>query len=201
MKKKGEMIITIISILIWACFIFLCFQDLFLMPARSIVWFLSAVILISFFFIFKNKKRLQYYPALLVVAILNMLGEVGFAFFYYSPIYDKILHFVNPIMLCWICYGFFKGKMSKGYLIVFSVSVLMALGAVWEVLEYVLDTYLGGYFQGVYSMVSGDFFGLASRQTLDKLADTMQDIMFQIAGSIIFVISAYFLDKKTRAEK
>ena len=159
-KKTTEKILKYFVYLFWTFLIILLIKDLFTFPFRAVVWFISLVILVIFYTKF-GQKSLYNYSLLILIALLNILGEVGFAFFYHTTFYDKILHFIDPILICFFVYNISKNKFqNKKILILFCMAATISLSALWEIFEYLIDTYFGGYMQGVYITGGQDFFGL-----------------------------------------
>ena len=101
--------------------------------------------------------------------------------------WDKILHFKSGLLLAFL--GFVvvylmnekrSGKfvLSPGFLALFSACFSMALSVIWEIYEYILDTFFG------YNMQR------------DGINDTMIDLILNTAGAIIIAIGTYIWMKR-----
>lgn len=143
------------------------FLFLVVLPTLIFYWFLSSQI--------DSRKINDNYKFLISIALwLNILGEIYF--YYHFQYYDKILHFIVPIMITFITYEYFKkNKFLKKELVFFSVLGMLVL---FELYEYIL-AYLFNYpFIGV--IVHGTF-------RLQPLDDTMLDLVSGILGILIAI--------------
>ncbi|HHX72758.1 MAG TPA: hypothetical protein GX701_07535 [Clostridiales bacterium] len=122
------------------------------------------------------------------------LGEVR-SFYYLVPHWDSIMHFLSSVMT-----GFFglmvvtilnrdervAIRLSPIFVVLFAFSFSVMIGAVWEVLEYVIDGVLGVNMQ---KFITADGTVLVGRAAL---SDTMKDIIIDILGAFLASIIGYF---------
>jgi len=173
--------------------------DIFHQPIRIIIW-IGALILLMLIY-FKSKKfPVQYNLLISAIAILNLLGELIFEFFYKVSFYDKLLHFIVPALLFPLVYYFVKKRITdKKMLILFCICAVLALAVLWEIFEFGIDANSNLLMQGVYLKQGEGFFWLEERlQLQDKNVDTMYDLIFNLLGSLAagFVYSIYKKKRK-----
>jgi len=122
--------------------------------------------------------------------IFGMVCAAGILFsplYYVFKSYDKILHFLSPFLLCFIIFFMMDKLQEAMYIKIFltlTTAVLCITGM--EVGEYIIDKALGWELQGVYVRNRSGILKLEVIQ--DKIDDAMQDILFGIAGCILFVL-------------
>lgn len=108
--------------------------------------------------------------------------------FVITSVYDKIVHFGSGVLVTFIFYNVFsstsKVKLNKFWLFFISFSVGMMVGGFWEILEFSFDGLLGENSQ--------HWQGFVGREAL---MDSMLDLIFDFAGSIIGAIAILFIDK------
>lgn len=119
--------------------------------------------------------KLQFYTALALM--LNGLGGLGFFQLYrYDLPYDKIVHFIVPLMATigftqFVC-AWWNWQFKK---VVFAVGILTMIGGIgWEIFEYLSDLLLKTKTFGIY----GEYIN----------KDTIMDIFFNVSGIITGVI-------------
>ena len=104
---------------------------------------------------------------------LSISGNVRGWYHLFYPFYDKIAHFVSSITIAVL--GFVAAvimdryteiKMNRPLIVVFVIIFTMALGAFWEITEFISDNLFGTQLQ-------------------PSLGDTMYDLIFDLAGGII----------------
>jgi uncharacterized membrane protein YjdF len=187
----------------WGFILFSAVYDLFIFPARSLIWFGSLLIFVYIYFKFEHLPKYIHFLVLIIV-ILNILGELFLELYYVkncngsciNPYYDKILHFINPIILCSLVYHLAKKKIGdKNMLLLFSVCVVFALGGVWEIIEYIFDNALGGLYQGVFLVGKEQHF-FAAGLILNKFEDTMLDLVLNLGGVVTFWIIGLISTKR-----
>lgn len=112
-----------------------------------------------------------------------ILGEIK-GFYTKFPWWDMALHAISGIILgfigfliIYILYTQEKINMSPIFIAIFSFCFSVALGAVWEIFEFSVDSILGMNMQK-----SG-------------LIDTMWDLIIDSAGAILVAVSGYFYVK------
>jgi len=107
----------------------------------------------------------------------NMIGEM---FAYYSGFmyYDKALHFALGVLITSIVFSYYKNNSNLKKDAVF-YTVLGTL-ALWEIYEYLVDSFFGFQSQGVFSN------GIIMQSVID---DTMQDLIWGSIGSWSYLLS------------
>ncbi|MEN9647525.1 MAG: hypothetical protein RLY57_329 [Candidatus Parcubacteria bacterium] len=108
------------------------------------------------------------------------LGEIG-RFYANVPLWDKFLHFESGFListsgyiLIYLLNNHHKGKLqlSPFFITIFAISFSLALGVVWEVIEFAADSYLNLTWQ------NGN-------------TDTMMDLIADGVGAIILGLIGY----------
>jgi hypothetical protein len=104
-------------------------------------------------------------------------GEAAFGFYYNIPYWDRITHFVGSATIA--LFGFITVAVIDGYsedvkfnvpmLAFFTVIFTLAMGAIWEMIEFFSDQLL-----------------LTNEQWSN--ADTMADLIFDLIGGLIIAI-------------
>ncbi|HBM45976.1 MAG: hypothetical protein UT05_C0001G0047 [Parcubacteria group bacterium GW2011_GWF2_38_76] len=115
------------------------------------------------------------------IFITLFLGHLA-SFYDYIPFWDKFVHLQSGILLgatgFIIIYILNENKsamlnLSPGFIAVFAITFSLALGAVWEIVEFVGDSIFGSAWQA-------------------SNTDTMWDLIADIIGSLIVSITGYF---------
>lgn len=115
----------------------------------------------------------NYLIILFSIGFFHLLG----VFFLYKlfPNYDIFMHvgtgFILSFIINDILKEFIKPKILKYFLV---ICVLVFLGVVWELGEYVWDQTISTYFQKTFLQIS--------------IRDTMGDLLMNMIGSLIFVL-------------
>jgi uncharacterized membrane protein YjdF len=151
--------------------------------------------MIKYLHYFNKKRRLkipQYYFTLANIAIyLAFAGEFYLELYYNVIHYDKILHFFVSMYLVVVTY-FLMGKKAK-FRSIFAVLIVLGLGAVYELLEFGVDSISGTtIMQGVVIEV---------HELMGGLKDTMFDLSLALIGSVIGVLIARNISFKKIKEK
>ncbi len=128
--------------------------------------------------------ELKHYFYIILILFAGVLFSPVY-YIYYS--YDKLLHFVIPILWCMVVFYLVnKLKIPFGVKLLFTFSIVIMSLVFLEVIEYSLDTLLDQTFQGVY--LTADFRTFQRIELiLSKIDDTMIDLIAGIAGSLLFV--------------
>lgn len=143
------------------------------------------VFLFGYFFSTNDKKQndvVEYCQAALAVSIgLNGIGGLGLYKLYKVGIpYDKIMHFVIPVIL--LVFGAYflvhRFNKTKKYAIVFMIIAVFVGSVLWEGVEVGQDRIFGTKTAGVYGE--------------DYINDTILDIVSAIAG---LAVGAYWLTR------
>lgn len=153
--------------------------------------------------LFKRKFGLEL-PAVLYIEYVIFLycaiflGEVR-SFYYRIPHWDVILHCFSSVMAG--SFGFIVVallnqdehitlSLSPVFVAIFAFCFAIAIGAVWEIYEFVFDGLLGLNMQ---KFILPDGTVLAGQ---DALRDTMEDLIVDCAGALFASVSGYFSIKK-----
>ncbi|MFH1590145.1 MAG: hypothetical protein ABIB43_06275 [archaeon] len=134
----------------------------------------------------------QYYYTLgLLTVYLSIGGEFFLELYYRIIFYDKILHFFNAFYLSIIVSFILKGKIH--FKKTFVLLIIMGIGAIYELLEYGVDSISGTtIMQGVIINV---------KNLMGGLEDTMKDLTYAFVGSITGIIVANKLERKKKDKK
>ena len=90
-----------------------------------------------------------------------------------------------------------KFRYSPIFVSMWVISFAMAVGALWEILEFITDGLFGLNSQQ-FMESSGTFDASVPLQGHEALRDTMEDLMLDFAGSLIISVIGYFDLKKQR---
>ena len=110
--------------------------------------------------------------------------------------YDRLIHTLFGYVGCIV--GLFAAcklcdiqKISPAFAVVFCAAFSLMLAALWEIMEYLGDQWLGNDAQGDSLWIDGVL--------VRDVTDTMQDIICHTCGSIVFVLHyvAHVLSKKS----
>lgn len=150
-----------------------------------IIGFLISIFLF-WLFDYLSGAGFRYYHYLIFVFICAA-GILFSPFYYIYKYYDKFLHFLSPFLLCFIVFFLINNlnenmnvKFFLTFTITFSFATLMEIG------EYIIDKLLGWELQGVYIRNRSGTLKLEVIQ--NKMDDSMQDLLWGIAGCLFFVI-------------
>lgn len=120
---------------------------------------------------------------------LHVAGHISDYYVVFAPYYDKIAHFVSSVTVSVL--GFvlvllvdrYSGlRLTRPMIVFFIVISTMGLGALWEIYEYLFDT----------------FFGTTLQHGLD---DTMTDLIFDLFGAVIIAaVGNFYLRRLTKEE-
>jgi hypothetical protein len=131
-----------------------------------------------------------------LVALALWIHTAGYVQGYYTtyyPYYDKIAHIVSGTAVAVLGFlgvifvdRYLKMNLTPLFIIFFTIIFGVALGAFWEMYEFLVDFFFGGSLAG--PMQNG-------------LDDTMLDMMFVLAGSIIVAIMGIFWFKHHQKEE
>lgn len=153
-----------------------------------------AVTLIPFFIAHRMNIQFPWFVFFLI-ALALWFHTAGYIQGYYEmfyPYYDKIAHLVSGTTVALIGFmgvifldRYWNMNLTAPFIVGFTIMFGVALGAFWEMYEFLVDTFFGGSLAG--PMQNG-------------LNDTMLDMMFVLAGSIIVAIMGVFYFRHHRKE-
>ena len=186
--------------LIWTFFLFTIIYDLFVLPTRAIFWVGELIFAVIIYY--KCKIPAWVYFSILALFLANLFGELFLGLFYILPISDKFIHLFSPLALCPFFYFMFKKKIpNKKILILFSVTLLLSCGFMWEIIEHFFDQNFHTFLQGVH-LLGVETYETGPIEVMSRLDDTIYDMFFNFIGSIFFAVGALFaLHKKDKKKK
>lgn len=152
------------------------------------LFFISFGVAIAFKFLLDKLKLKDWDFFIVLIAIwLNALGEL---WFYFNWIYyDKFLHLTVPFLICILYSGHLK---QAGWKIdLFFPFTIIGMLASFEILEWVIHTYIGFPMLGVYSSIKGN----PDKLVMDFLTDTMIDLIMGILGITTFLLVSKLTQK------
>ena len=161
------------------------------------------------------KIKLPFYIVFLFLAFIIAclwLGEL-LDFYIHFSWWDDVLHTFSGVYIAAI--GFFvvsivnarrdeKARLSPGFVAVYAFVLALASECVWEIFEFLSDTFFGSNMQRAYestsfkdngavdSVTDPNFNALVGR---DALIDTMGDMIEVLVGALILCILGYILLK------
>ncbi len=199
MKKKTKYILyTLAGILIFV-FLYALKNTSYFVRAST---FMFSIIIFCFAdsFFRLDFKRIHY----LMFLIISTTGVLFSPLYFLYSNYDKILHLLNPILVCIIVF-FLIDKIrgvsfSMKLFITFSIAI--SLLALFEIGEFALDKFFGFQLQGVYIR---DISGISKLKIImNENDDTMIDLLLGFVGTILFTIGktcTYHYNKLKRKNK
>lgn len=156
---------------------------------------LSAVSLLIFFFFIDYYFDVRFKPRhYLFIILISTFGLMLSPLYFIYSQYDKILHLVLPIMLSAIVFHMVsKLKLKLKWNLTFVFFIIMGSLALFEIGEYLLDTFFDLKLQGVFLR---DIQGLQKFDVLlDKIDDTMIDLVLGFVGALTYVFFKLFTKK------
>lgn len=152
------------------------------------------IILVSYLIdhLFDVRLELKHYIFILIIGVSTiMMSPLYFVY----PTYDKLQHFIIPMLLCSIMFFMVnKLKLAMKWKLTFTVLSVVAFLGIFEILEYVLDSFFNWKLQGVYLR---DITGLEKfNLLLDPLSDTIIDLSFGILGSSLYAIFGWIRHRR-----
>jgi len=124
---------------------------------------------------------------------LHVAGYSQQLYIFLYPYYDKFAHFVSSITVAVLAFvsillinRFSCTKLARWQIFFYIVIFTMAIGAFWEIYEYLMDTFLGSYL---------------TKHLQHGLDDTMIDLIIDLLGGIVVgFFGTWYIQKKTLAE-
>lgn len=163
---------------------------------------LSSIGLLVFFYVidhyFDLRFEARHYVYVIIFAVFGLM--LSPLYYIYSS-YDKIQHFILPMLFASIVFHVIsKLKLSLYWKVVFTFFVTIGFLGIFEIGEYVLDELFDMKLQGVYLR---DFEGLAKFNLIvNRIDDTMVDMFLGIVGSGLYTSVLYgYLKRKERGRK
>jgi len=193
---KRRLIVVISVVLLFA--IYLLGRLSFLINIAGVIFGLAVFYTIDHLFEIKFKLRHYLY------VILILFGGILFSPLYFiSTDYDKILHFVMPILgSIMIFFVVDKLKIKFQWKLLITFTSILAILTIHEIGEYLIDKIWDLKLQGVYLR---DISGFEKFDVVQGgLEDTMFDLIFGMLGSLFFSISktiCYLYNKRYKKIK
>lgn len=152
--------------------------------------------------IFAKKYKINLLPEFQIIIVVFIyaglfLGEVRG---YYTRFWwwDSILHAFSGIalgfvgfLILYILYKTEKFKANLKLIAIFSFCFAVALGVIWEIFEFVVDSFFGGNMQRARDL--GNAYNCNTRM---GVMDTMWDLVLNSMGAFIASIAGYFYLRK-----
>ncbi|NTU99794.1 MAG: hypothetical protein HGA55_01550 [Methanoregulaceae archaeon] len=141
------------------------------------------------------KIHLPWFVFLLIALALwfHTAGYVQGYYITFYPYYDKIAHIVSGMTIALLGFlgvifldKYMKMNLTPVFIIFFTIIFGVALGAFWEMYEFLVDIVFGGNLAG--PMQNG-------------LEDTMLDMIFTLGGSVVVAIIGVFWFRHHRKEE
>ena len=155
----------------------------------------SAIALLIVFYLtdhlFDIRFRPHHYFFIIFIAIFSFL--LSNLYFIY-PSYDKILHFVQPMMLSSIVFFMMDDLGLKlKWRLTFTFFIVIGGIGLFEIAEYGLDSFFDLKLQGVFRQVQefGEFIIIQS-----EIDDTMIDMMLGVGGALVYALSTALFFRK-----
>lgn len=147
---------------------------------------------------FEIDFKLTHYAYIIIILVLGILLAPLYALY---PIYDKVVHFVNPIFGCLLIFHIVdKQKLSIQWKLWVVFLFIVTSLTVHEIGEYLIDQLWDFKLQGVYLRDVSGFEKLNIIQS--KNDDTMIDIIIGTISSLFFItikgISYIYKERKKR---
>ncbi len=162
----------------------------FTLRAVSMVAFLLFFYTIDHVFDIRFKK--YHYLFIIVIAAGGLLLS---PLYFVYPNYDKVQHFVQPMLICSIIFHLLDKlpvKLKWKWVLAFFVTV--AILGLFEIGEYTLDYFFDLKLQGVYLR---DIKGIEKFNLLmDPLDDTMVDLVLGISGTGLFMVAGFWIMRR-----
>ena len=124
---------------------------------------------------------------------LHVAGYSQHLYILLYPYYDKFAHFVSSITVAVLAFvsillinRFSCTKLHRWQIFFYIVIFTMAIGAFWEIYEYLMDTFLGAYL---------------TKSLQQGLDDTMIDLILDLLGGVVIgFFGAWYIERKTLKE-
>ena len=191
-KNKRRIIIALSSVFI----LILYFSRNF---SAVILFFIAIIALLLFGYIdrsFKLQFPERFYIYIFIIFIFGTIigeGMPPFGLYFRDIYYDKILHFISPIMFSGIIFYILdRLDITLKWKLLMTVGLAFGILGLFEIGEYLSDYFFGTIHQGVYIAQ----FAQAVKYQIktQALDDTMRDLIFGLLGSVTF--AAYIYGKR-----
>lgn len=157
------------------------------------------------------KERFDFMIPLPLETSLNIFAFCGFVlgdvfdFYKKIPIWDSILHTLSGVILAYggfVLIAYFVKResinihMSHGFICASVVCFSLALGAIWEIGEYLMDDMFGMNNQQYMESTRGTLYSKKDIPLVghEALNDTMKDLILDLAGATAIATFEYCLE-------
>lgn len=179
-KKKRRIVVGISVLLLALLYAFK--NSSFLVRTLSTIGLLVLFYAVDHFFDLDFKDR--HYGYIMIIAISGFLLS---PFYFIYPQYDKILHFVLPVLFGSIAFHMVdKLPLQRKWKLLFVFFIVIGVVGLHEIGEYFLDVFFDLKLQGVFLR---NLQGLEKYDILlDRIDDTMIDMALGVLGAAVYVL-------------
>lgn len=141
--------------------------------------------------LFKIEFKLKHYLCFLLI---SMIGAYLNPIYFFISYYDKVLHFLTPLLWCSVIFFVVSKNKNLNLLwkIIITVCIFMTLMVGHEIIEYLGDIFFNLKLQGVYG---GNIKLERLAEIQSPIEDTMLDLIFDFLGAAFFGIAKFFFAK------
>lgn len=165
-------------------------------------------LIVSFLPTFLKKLELDIPDFVYIMFILFCLahffcGEI-LGFFVRFKWWDSVLHTFSGMMIALLSFSLINllnksndgFKLNMGFAILFALSMTIAIGVIWEIIEFVADCWFGTNMQRAYvSTLNGRGEPFVGQKAL---TDTMKDLILDSIGALIVCITCGIFARKKK---
>lgn len=133
------------------------------------------------------------------IILSTALGESLFGFFYTTVYYDKVLHFINSILVVFLIYEFLKRRVrDKNKRIFYSLIGTIIIGFVWELIETFMFIFFNVPMVGV---ILADSNIRTSTKVINFWLGPVMDTIYDFVLNVLGATTGYFLIKKSNSKE
>ncbi len=168
----------------------------FFQNASFILRVIATIFSLSFFYFvdhfFDLRYKMHHYFITMIIAFVTLMLS---PLYYIYPNYDKIQHFIIPILMSIITYHMVnKLNLELKWKITYTFFITAGILGLFEITEFILDRLFDLKLQGVYIR---DLAGFEKFNLLQEpLSDTMNDLIIGYFGSGLYAITMFFKKRK-----
>jgi len=192
-KRKRNVIIGISLFLLLLVYLLKSFS----IGTRVIGFIFGLIVFYSIDHMFNIGFKLRHYGYIFLILLFGILLS---PLYFISENYDKILHFILPILGCFLFFYIINKKnLDFQWKIFITFMFIVSFLAIHEIGEYLLDFIWDWKLQGVYLR---DISGLEKFSlVMEKNDDTMMDLILGVIGGLLFVFGktiSFFYNKRIK---
>lgn len=160
----------------------------FFLDASFLVRSLATVAFVAIFYIgdhlYQINFETRHYVSFVLIVVLGVLAS---PIYFIHPQYDKVLHFVEPILIASMAFFMInKLPLEKKWKLWFTFFITVAILGIFEMAEYTIDQFFDFKLQGVFLR---DVTGIDKLNVIQEpLDDTMIDLFFGVIGASVYGI-------------